>query len=190
MDYTLIMSFLSIVLIDVLLSGDNALIIALVCNDLPAKQKQMGILLGTAGAVVARLLMLFVAVYLMNVTGIKFFGGLFLLYIAWKLVHDAEEDGPEHSPKESLWSAVATITVADLMMSVDNVIAVAQASGGNYALTVAGILMSIPLMIFGATIISKIIEKFPTLIYAGALLLVYIGGHSMWEDVSKVYFGA
>ena len=174
-------NFSTIVWIDVILSGDNALVIALVCKRLSPVQRQLGIILGSGGAILARLLLLLVTTEILTFPGAKLIGGLFLIYVALKMVQDSDEEA-EVRPRESLLAAIGTIAVADVMMSTDNVVAVAAAARGNYTLIVIGMLISIPLMIIGASLISALITKFPVLLYFGAGVLLYIAGTTIVAD--------
>lgn len=178
-----------IILIDLLLGGDNAILIALACRNLPPALRLKGIVWGTAGAIVIRIALIAFAVTLLQVPFLKLAGGLLLLWIGSKLL--AEEGAShDHIPgSERLLNAIKTIIVADLVMSFDNVIAVASAAeqgGGEHqlALVVFGILVSIPIVVWGSTLVLKLMEKLPLIITAGAALLGYLGGAMMLTDVA------
>jgi YjbE family integral membrane protein len=178
------LSVLQIVWIDLLLSGDNAVVIALACRSLPEKQRKIGIWLGAGAAILLRILFALVVSYLMGLPFLKVLGGLLLFWIAIKLVVGEEEahDGIESS--DSLWRAVKTIAIADAVMSLDNVIAIAAASRGHPELFIFGLLLSIPLIIYGSQIIMDLLTRFPLLIWLGAALLGWIAGEMIVSDVA------
>lgn len=178
-----------IILIDILLGGDNAIVIALACRNLPPHMRRKGILWGTAGAIGIRVALIAFAVTLLQVPYLKFVGGLLLLWIGVKLLADDDGGHSEIQASDRLWAAVKTIVVADLVMSVDNVIAVASAAeqaGGEHqlALVVFGILISIPIIIWGSTVVLKLMERFPIIITFGAGLLGYLAGGMMTTDAA------
>jgi YjbE family integral membrane protein len=176
------MALVQIIWINILLSGDNAVVIALACRALPQHQQKLGIILGTAPAVVLRIIFTIFIVYLLEIPFLKLAGGLLLLWIAYKLTE--QEDEAEHNIKAggSLMNAVKTIVIADAVMSLDNVIAIAAAAKGSIVLLVIGLAISIPLIVFGSTIVLKAINRFPILVTAGAALLGYIGGEVIVSD--------
>jgi YjbE family integral membrane protein len=178
------LSVLQIVWIDLLLSGDNAVVIALACRSLPEKQRKIGIWLGAGAAIFLRIVFALVVSYLMGLPFLKVVGGLLLFWIAIKLVVGEEEahDGIESS--DSLWRAVKTIAIADAVMSLDNVIAIAAASRGHPELFIFGLLLSIPLIIYGSQIIMDLLTRFPILIWLGAALLGWIAGEMIVSDVA------
>jgi YjbE family integral membrane protein len=178
------LSVLQIVWIDLLLSGDNAVVIALACRSLPEKQRKIGIWLGAGAAIFLRIVFALVVSYLMGLPFLKVLGGLLLFWIAIKLVVGEEEahDGIESS--DSLWRAVKTIAIADAVMSLDNVIAIAAASRGHPELFIFGLLLSIPLIIYGSQIIMDLLTRFPILIWLGAALLGWIAGEMIVSDVA------
>ena len=165
-----------IVVADILLSGDNALVIALACRSLPAHQQKRAILFGGAAAIGLRVALTAFAVYLLTLPYLKLIGGLLLLWIAVKLLLPEHEGGHEIKPQGNMWGAIKTIVIADFVMSVDNVLAVAGAAHGDIPLLVIGLLLSIPLILYGSTLILKLIARFPVIITLGAALLGYIGG--------------
>ncbi|MBS7540896.1 TerC family protein [Ancylobacter lacus] len=175
-------ALLQIIWIDLLLSGDNAVVIALACRSLPEKQRKWGILLGAAAAVGLRILFALVVSYLLGVPFLKVLGGVLLFWIAIKLVID--EGGEEHHVEgaDSLWKAVRTIAIADAVMSLDNVVAIAAAARGHAELFIFGLLLTIPLIIAGSQIILKLLTRFPALIWAGGGLLGWIAGEMMLGD--------
>jgi YjbE family integral membrane protein len=177
---------LEIIVINILLSGDNAVVIALACRNLPRKLRRLGIFYGVIGAVVLRILLTFFAVQLLTLPWLQLAGAGLLLWIGVKLIADDEEDADESSVKASdrLLSAVKTVIVADLVMSLDNVIGVAGAAKGSVALLVFGLVVSIPLVVVGSQIIMKLIERFPWLVLAGGGLLGYIAGEIATQDTA------
>lgn len=178
-----------IILIDLLLGGDNAIVIALACRNLPPKLRTKGILLGTFGAIAIRVVLIAFAVSLLQVPYLKVIGGALLFWIGIKLLADDSEGHAEIQGSDRLLSAIKTIIVADLVMSVDNVIAVASAAehaGGEnqMLLVVFGILVSIPIVIWGSTIVLKLMERFPVIVKLGAGLLGYLAGAMIVSDVA------
>lgn len=176
-------SLLQIIWIDLLLSGDNAVVIALACRKLPANQRKMGILLGAGAAVCLRILFAFFVTFLLGVPFLKVAGGLLLLWIAVKLATDEHEDHADVQASDNLWGAVRTIAIADAVMSLDNVVAIAAAAKGHPELFVFGLLLTIPLIIAGSTLLSAILQKFPFLVWLGAALLGWIAGEMILGDV-------
>lgn len=176
-------SVLQIIWIDLLLSGDNAVVIALACRSLPKAQRKWGILLGAAAAVVLRIIFALAVSLLLGVPLLKVVGGLLLLWIAIKLTAGDDEDGHEVQAADTLFKAVRTIAIADAVMSLDNVVAVAAAARGHAELFVFGLLLTIPLIVFGAQILLNLLQRFPLLIWAGAALLGWIAGEMLVGDV-------
>jgi YjbE family integral membrane protein len=173
---------LQIILINILLSGDNAVVIALACRNLSRRQRRHGIFWGVLGAIVLRIVLTFFAMSLLANPFLKLIGGALLLWIGVKLV--AEEDGGEHEVKASdrLLAAVWTIIIADLVMSLDNVMGVAAAAKGDVPLIVFGLVVSIPIVVLGSQIVMRLLARFPLLVLAGGGLLGYIAGEMMVED--------
>jgi YjbE family integral membrane protein len=177
-----------IIMIDILLGGDNAVVIALACRKLPAHQRLKGILWGTAGAIVLRVVLIAFALTLLQVPFLKLVGAALLVWIGVKLLAPSDED--EHSNiqgSDKLWAAVKTVIVADLVMSIDNVIAIAGAATGASAnhqlpLVVFGLLVSIPIIIWGSQLVLKLMDRFPLIIVAGGLLLGWIAGTMAHSD--------
>jgi YjbE family integral membrane protein len=177
-----------IILIDILLGGDNAIVIALACRNLPPKLRTRGILWGTFGAVGIRIVLIAFAVTLLNLPFIKMIGGILLLWIGIKLLSDDDSHG-DIAGSDRLLAAIKTIIVADLVMSVDNVLAVAsaasQAAGEHqFMLVVFGILVSIPIIIWGSTLVLRLMERFPIIITLGAALLGYLAGGMIFTDTA------
>jgi YjbE family integral membrane protein len=175
-------SVVQIIWINVLLSGDNAIVIALACRNLPHKQRLAGMILGTAVALLLRLIFATIITTLMVLPYVKIVGGLALFWIAVKLLMPDEESGNRDSVSDSLWRAVKLIAVADVVMSLDNVIAVAAVADGSLALLVFGLGISIPAIVAGANIIMALLNYFPLIIWAGAALLGWIAGDVIATD--------
>ncbi len=175
-------SLLQIIWIDLLLSGDNAVVIALACRSLPEKQRKWGILLGAGAAVGLRILFALAVSFLLGVPFLKVLGAVLLFWIAIKLVLD--EGGEDHHVEsaDSLWKAVRTIAIADAVMSLDNVVAIAAAARGHAELFIFGLLLTIPLIVFGSQLILKLISRFPILVWFGAALLGWIAGEMLVSD--------
>ncbi len=171
-----------IVWINILLSGDNAVVIALAARSLPPKQQKQAVMFGSGAAIVMRILLTLVAAELLRLPYLKLIGALLLLYIGITLVlPEEEEEGGGHAGG-GMVAAVRTILIADLVMSLDNVIAVAAAAKGSTMLLVIGLAMSIPLVVFGSTLLLKVIERFPLIVWLGAALLGFIAGEIVVED--------
>jgi YjbE family integral membrane protein len=172
-----------IIVIDILLSGDNAVVIALACRHLPAEQRKKGILLGVAGAIGLRILLTFFAVELLILPYLKIAGTLLLLWIGVKLILP-EKEHEQHAIKDNthLWGAVRTIIVADFIMSLDNVLGVAAAARGNVLLLVFGLLVSIPLIAWSSQLVLRLIDRFTVIIYLGGALLGYVAGEMLLSD--------
>ena len=175
---------LQIIYINILLSGDNAVVIALACRGLPPRQKRWGVIWGAAGAVVLRIILTIFAVKMLELPWLKAVGGVLLLWIGIKLIAEEEDGDPNVQGSDRLWSAVRTVIVADLVMSVDNVLGVAAAAKGSVLLLVFGLVVSIPLVIGGSQLILKLIERFPVIILLGGGLLGWIAGSLLVEDTA------
>jgi YjbE family integral membrane protein len=175
-------ALLKIMWINVLLSGDNAVVIAMACLGLPPRQRLWGMILGAGVAVVLRIIFTVVIAQLMLLPYLKLIGGLALFYIAAKLLVPEDEDKSEVEAVEHLWRAVRIVAVADIVMSLDNVIAIAAAAQGNFALILIGLAISIPLIVAGAALIMALLERFPILVWAGAALLGWIVGETIATD--------
>ena len=172
-----------IVWINIILSGDNAVVIALAARGLPPEQQKKAVMLGSGAAVVLRIALTVVAARLMQLPFVEVIGGLLLLWIGVGLLksEDDEEDGGA-VVKQSMMAAVRTILLADLVMSLDNVIAVAAAAGGNMLLLILGLAISIPLVIFGSTLMIKLMERFPVIVVLGAALIGWVAGETITSD--------
>lgn len=183
LDQQFFVSLLQIIWIDILLSGDNAVVIALACRSLPDRQRKWGIILGAGAAILLRIIFAVFVVYLLQVPYLKIVGGVLLFWIAVKLVLPEEGGEGEHvSGGGNLFAAIRTIVIADAVMSLDNVIAIAAASHGRVELLILGLLISIPLIVYGSTLVLKALERFPLLITAGGALLGWIAGEVIVTD--------
>ena len=182
-DDALVIAILQIIAIDIILGGDNAIIIALACRNLPARQKRLGILWGTAGAILLRVILVFFASTLLTVPSLKLIGGLLLLWIGVKLLAEEDElDEGTIKQSTSLMEAIRTIIIADFVMSLDNSVAIAAAAKGNMALVVFGLLLSVPIIIGGSAIILKMMQRFPIIITIGAALHGWLAGDLIAKD--------
>jgi len=173
---------LTIIWINIILSGDNAVVIALAARSLPEHQQKKAVFWGAGAAVIMRIILTIVAVELLKLPYLKLIGGALLLWIAVKLLipEDDGDDGIESS--SNLWGAIKTILIADLVMSLDNVIGVAAAAKGSIVLLVLGLLISIPLVVFGATMLMRLMERFPVIITIGAGILGWVAGEMAATD--------
>ncbi len=175
-----------IILIDILLGGDNAVVIALACRNLPPKQRTQGIIYGTAGAIVLRVILIAFALALLAIPYLKLIGAILLIWIGVKLMQPENEGDHNITPSDKLWGAVRTVIIADLVMSVDNVLAIAGAAQGagehQLALVIFGLLVSIPIIVWGSTFVLKLMERFPIIILLGAMLLGWIAGQMAYTD--------
>ena len=171
-----------IIMIDILLGGDNAVVIALACRKLPPAQRTKGILWGTAGAIILRVILIFFALTLLKVPFLKLVGAILLIWIGVKLLMPQDDEGHGNiQASDKLWAAVKTVIVADLVMSVDNVIAIAGAAetaGGDHTmpLVIFGLLVSIPIIVWGSQLVIKLMDRFPMVITIGGMLLGWIAG--------------
>ena len=172
---------LTIILLDLVLAGDNAIVIALAARNLPKPLQQKAVFWGTFGAVAVRIALTAVVVWLLELPGLMLAGGLLLLPIAWKLLQ--HEDTPhEVNAASSFWTALRTIVAADALMGLDNVLAIAGASKGHLELVVLGLLVSVPLVVWGSTLILKLIERFPAIIYLGAGAIAWTAARMIAHD--------
>src|SRR6266571_1684244 len=174
---------LKIIGVNIILSGDNAVVIALAARSLPQKQQTQAIFWGAGAAIVLRIILTLFAVALLTLPWLKLVGSLLLFWIGVKLLIP-EEDDAEIAASDQLLSAIKTILVADLVMSLDNVIAVAAAAGGSVVLLILGLAISIPLVIFGATLLIKLMERFPVIITIGAGLIGWVAGEMLVADLA------
>ena len=173
---------LAIILLDLVLAGDNAIVIAMAARKLPKSLQKKAVFWGTFGAVAVRVVLTAVVVYLLQLPGLMLAGGLLLLPIAWKLLKHEDEDEHKIGATDTFWAALRTIIVADALMGMDNVLAIAGASKGHLGLVVLGLLISVPLVVWGSTLIIKLIDRFPIFIYAGAGAIAWTAGHMLAND--------
>jgi YjbE family integral membrane protein len=189
-DTDILSGLLAIVLLDLVLAGDNAIVIALAARKLPHQLQRRAVLWGTFGAIAVRVSLTSVVVYLLKLPGLMLVGGLVLLPIAWKLLrHDSAD--PDISAADNFWSALRTIIVADALMGMDNVLAIAGASRGHLGLVVTGLLISVPLVVWGSTLILRMIDRLPMIVYIGAAAIAWTAGRMIAHDsLLDVWFGA
>jgi YjbE family integral membrane protein len=185
-----ILPILQIIWVNILLSGDNAVVIALACRNLPPAQRTKAVMLGAGAAVVLRIIFTLMTTALMGLPWVKLIGGLVLLWIAIKLLVP-EDDEHEIAAGHNLWKAVQTVAIADVVMSLDNVIAIAAVAKGSWALIIFGLVVSIPLVVFGSQLIMMIMDRYPVIVWAGAALLGYVAAEIMIEDtvVAQMFAG-
>jgi YjbE family integral membrane protein len=176
------LAILQIVLIDIVLAGDNAVVIALAVRQLEKKERFWGIIIGSGMAVVMRVGLTFVASQLINMDYVKMVGGVLILWIAVKLLRENTGPDQEHAAAKNLWHAVWLITIADITMSLDNVLAVAGASRGSFGLLLFGLGLSIPLVVFTSNMLSKLMDRYPVVVYLGSAVLGWVGGGMIMTD--------
>lgn len=181
-DLSFLVGLIQIIGIDIILSGDNAVVIALACRSLPKRQQKLGIVFGTGAAVVLRIIFTIFVTYLMQIPYLKMVGGLLLFWVGYHLLKPEEESGPDIAASSSLFGAIRTIVVADAVMALDNVVAIAAAAKGNYVLLIFGLAASIPLVVYGATVLIRLIERFPIIVTMGAALIGFIAGEVIVTD--------
>ena len=172
MTLEMIWAVLAIIMIDVVLAGDNALVIGMAANKLPDHLKRRAIFWGTFGAVAVRFVSVALLTYLLMIPGLKLVGGLLLIYIAWTLVQSEKEH--DIAAKTTFWGAISTIIVADAVMGVDNALGIAAAADGNMWLVIFGLLVSVPIILFGSTVIARILEKYPNAVFIGSFVLFVV----------------
>ncbi|HSV54650.1 MAG TPA: TerC family protein, partial [Burkholderiaceae bacterium] len=175
-------ALLAIILIDLVLAGDNAIVIALAARSLPRHLQKKAIAWGTVGAIAVRSVMTVGVVWLLKIPGLMLVGGLGLLWIAYKLLAD-QDDGEQHGPVAStFWGAMKTIVIADALMGIDNVLGVAGAAHGAFDLVVIGLLISVPIVVFGSTMVLKLVERFPVIIQLGAAVLAFTAAKMIVDE--------
>ncbi len=181
----------AIILIDVVLGGENAIVIAMASRRLPPDLRKRAMLWGTVGAVAVRFACVAALTYLLMIPGLRLIGGLALLYIAWQLVKDNGDQEHEVQAASTFWGAMATIVWADAVMGLDNALAIAGAAGGNWWLIIFGLLVSVPIILFGSTVVARIMERWPKTIWVGAAVLVAVAGQMIYEEpLLKEYINA
>ena len=178
----LLSSILKIVLINIVLSGDNAVVIGMAAHRLPLRQRKVAILIGGSVAVILRVILTVVAALLLNITGLQLFGGILLIWIAFKLLKEEEESHEGMKVAASMREAIFTILLADLIMSTDNVLGVAGASQGDVRLLVFGLVMSMAIVLWMGTIVANLINKFWWLSYVGSAVIAWTGATMVFED--------
>ena len=175
-------NLLKIIWINVVLSGDNAVVIALAARNLPLEHQKKVILFGSGGAIVLRVLLTVVAVQILKIPFLQCIGGLLLVWIALQLLVEEDEEGTEHHSHSDLKGAIKTILIADVVMSLDNTLAIAGVAKGDWTLLITGLALSIPLIVVGSTLIMKIMDRFPVVVYIGAALIAWTAGEMIDSD--------
>lgn len=170
-----VQALIAIIIIDLVLAGDNAIVIGMAARRVPKEKQRLVIIWGTAGAILIRAVATLAVVWLLRIPGLLLVGGVLLIWIAYKLLVE-EKAHDTIDAKQSMWGAIQTVIVADAVMGLDNVLAIAGAAHSNYVLVILGLLISVPIIIFGSTIILKFIEKYPVIIYIGAGVLAWTAG--------------
>jgi YjbE family integral membrane protein len=181
---------MKIIWINIILSGDNAVVIALAARSLPEHQQRQDIMFGSGAAVVLRIALTVVAAALLELSFLQIIGGILLLYIGAQLLSEDGDEDEGEVEKASLFAAIRTILIADIVMSLDNVIAVAAAAKGNMTLLILGLAISIPMVIFGSAIMIKLMTRFPIIVTFGACLIGWVGGETIASDVALREFSA
>ncbi|HET6460771.1 MAG TPA: TerC family protein [Syntrophales bacterium] len=177
-----LIGFVSIIIVNLVLSGDNAFVIALAVRALPGKQRTNGIVIGVGAAIVLRVALTFFAAMLLQVQYVKLIGGAVIIWIAVKLLIEGSPEDKLQKEAQTLWHAIRIIIIADITMSLDNVLAVAAASKGNFFLLIFGLGLSIPIVMFASTLLVLLMDKYPIVIYIGAAVLGQVGGEMMVTD--------
>ncbi len=184
-------ALLAIILIDLVLAGDNAIVIALAARNLPPHLQKKAIVWGTVGAIAVRSVMTVGVVWLLKVPGLMLVGGLGLVWIAYKLLADQGDDEHDGPVASTFWGAMKTIVVADALMGVDNVLGVAGAAHGSFDLVIIGLLISVPIVVFGSSIVLKLVERFPIIIQLGAAVLAFTAAKMVVsEPLLKDFYGS
>lgn len=165
-------AFLAIILIDIVLAGDNALVIGMAANKLPPNLRKKAIFWGTFGAVAIRFISVAALTYLLMIPGLRLIGAAALIWIGWKLAFDHGDHKVKAS--DTFWGAISTIVVADAVMGIDNALGIAAAAQGNFVLVIAGLLISVPIILFGAGIVSKVLQKYPDAVFLGSFVLFIV----------------
>jgi YjbE family integral membrane protein len=189
MSWELVVGILTIIYVNFILSGDNAVVIAMAVRSLPGRQQKLGILWGSVLAVILRIVLTAVAAKLLEVSGLRLAGGLTLVWVTWKLVRPGADDGGEHvRSSANLWEAVRVVVVADLIMSLDNVLAVAAAAKGSMALLVFGLGLSIPIILCCSALIATLMNRFSWLVLLGGLILGKVAGELLVTDPLVLHY--
>jgi YjbE family integral membrane protein len=174
--------FLSIVLIDLVLAGDNAVVIALAVKNLRGKQRRTGIIFGAGAAVALRVVLTFFVAQLLQISFVKFLGGILILWIAVKLFIEGAPEDKFQKEATTFWQAIRIIVLADIIMSTDNILAVAGACRGNFFLLLFGLALSIPFVVFTSSLLSRLMDRFPIIVWIGAAVLGRVGGEMIMTD--------
>lgn len=186
LDWQFFFSFLNIIFINIVLSGDNALIIAMAVRSLPRRQRRQGLILGSGAAVIVQIIITFFATRLLNVPFIKLIGGLLIIWIAIKLFLEGASEQADSRQPQTIWQAIWVILVANLTTSTDNVLAVAGASHGQINLLIFSLSLSIPIIIFSANLLSLLMDRYPLIIYVGAAVLGRVAADMIFSDPAVV----
>ena len=173
LSFQFLWALLAIILIDVVLGGENAIVIAMAAKNLPEHLRKKAMVWGTFGAVAVRFVCVALLTYLLMIPGLRVVGGLLLIYIAWKLT-SSNDNHSDVKAAATFWGAMGTIVMADAVMGIDNALAIAGAANGNWVLIIAGLLISVPIILFGSTIVAKMLERYPLSIYIGAFVLYVV----------------
>lgn len=177
------MALLTIIMIDLVLAGDNALVIGLAARSVPPDLQKRVIMWGTAGAIVIRIIFTLGIVWLLKIPGLMLAGGLLLLPVAYKLMNPSHDTSASHgAASHNFWGALKTIIVADALMGVDNVLGVAGAAQGNFTLVVLGLLISVPIMVWGSTLVLKWVDRFPSIITIGSGILIWTASQMILDE--------
>jgi YjbE family integral membrane protein len=182
MDTGFYVALLQIMMVNIVLSGDNAVVIALAARNLPPKQQRMAVFWGCGGAIVLRILLSIVAMQLLKIPFLQFFGALLLVWIAIKLLVEDDENNEQQHAHANLFGAIKTIIVADIIMSLDNTLAIAGVANGDQVQVIIGLVLSIPLIVFGSTTIMSLMDRFPVIVYIGAGLIAWTSGEMIDSD--------
>ena len=174
-------AILAVILIDIVLAGDNALIIGMVANKLPPHLRRRAILWGTVGAIGIRFASVAVLTWVLTIPGLRLVGGLALFYIAWKLAFADDQAHADHSAT-TFWGALGTILMADAVMGIDNALGIAAAANGNWWIIIFGLLISVPIILFGSTMVNKILERWPHAVYIGSVVLAVVGAQMLYKE--------
>ena len=174
-------ALLAIILIDVVLGGENALVIAMAAKQLPENLRKKAMVWGTFGAVAVRFVCVAALTYLLMIPGLRLVGGALLIWIAWKLTAGGD-DHKDIKAATTFWGAMGTIVMADAVMGLDNALGIAGAAGGNWTLIILGLLISVPIILFGSTLVSRILDKYPSAVYIGAFVLYYVAGNMIVHE--------
>jgi YjbE family integral membrane protein len=175
-------ALLAIILIDLVLAGDNAIVIALAARSLPPPLQKKAILWGTVGAIAVRSVMTLVVVWLLQIPGLMLAGGIGLLWIAYKLLVDTDDEAHGGPAATTFWGAMKTIVVADALMGIDNVLGVAGAAHGAWDLVILGLLISVPIVVLGSSVVLKLVERFPVIIHLGAAVLAFTAANMIISE--------